>query len=259
MAGLMMELVKGVLDRRALLVLGMMRDDSDYNRFGVTWENFSWGVSGIYKPPTPAVAWNTAAATPITDIYGQIQAIQDDGGMVPDTMVLNQATRNAIVATTQFKEQASGIVGAFTPLASLPMYNTQFTTGLLGQMLGLRVIVMDDPMRMTPWKLQCREEKDDGGVDVVKFIEDGEVFLFNSRDFGNTMSWDGANLLVPETDPMFRNAIVGGGFARKQRGPVAFVTLPDSQLNPPNLTPWAVQRVFPRLHYKKNKTYWKVF
>jgi hypothetical protein len=60
------------------------------------------------------------------------------------------------------------------------------------------------------------------------------------------MDW--ANAVVTESIVGSMVDMPFGGFDGPQAGPVGYVTSPNTDLNPPNLTLWGVARGFPRKH-----------
>jgi hypothetical protein len=108
----------------------------------------------------------------------------------------------------------------------------------LGTILGLAV-ELDDR--------QYQTEALGGSVGTARYLPVNSVVLSSSGLDGDTSVWDFANGVVTESVVGSLGSSVVGGFSAPATGPVGYVTTP-TDLNPPNVTLWAVQRGFPRRH-----------
>lgn len=96
---------------------------------------------------------------------------------------------------------------------------------------------------------QYGREANDGTHSFARYLPTNKVVLSNTSNDGNTSSWDFANGVV--TESVIGSMGVNGApsiFNGPQVGPVAFATLPNPDLNPPNANLWGVARGFPRKH-----------
>jgi hypothetical protein len=238
-------LINGIRILQNRMIVGMLVDDFTYVKNGVKYKNISWGMPSTLKfaPSIPWLPANAATATPIGDLllYKQQSA---PTGETYNRYTCSTTQFTNIVNTTDFRTRAQ----AFTTLANSATtfqqisLNTQLATDLLKTLTGL-VFEIDDS--------QWQDELNDGSTATYRYLAENVGSLSNSNDDNNAGTFDFANTTVNETEvgDVPGTSVVGGGFPAPQSGPVSYATItPD--LNPPNITIWAVARGFPRKHRK---------
>lgn len=235
------DLIAGVRAQRELIITGMLVDDYDYDRWGVKLSNLTWGMPSDLKV-TPSTPWSTAAsATPIADIQFTAQVAAEKYGIIFNRVTISRTDFNYMVNTTEFRNKSTLYAQFVLPTAgTFPVEDTAMMTMLAGRILNMTVEIYD---------AQTIVENSYGVRNYVRYQPLGKVILSNSSFDNDSRIWDFANGIVLET---LMASLAGetasgpiGGFAGPQRGPVGYATMNDD-MNPPNISIWAVQRGFPR-------------
>lgn len=233
-----LNLLLGVRWRMNALACAMMIDSFAYDRLGVKIAGGTWGMPSNLKV-TVGVAWSTAAtATPIADILGIDQVARLNYGIEYDTVTMSTADFRNMVATTEFANKATLVVGTtaflLTPAALRTKADPQMQQ-LAQQVLG-KTIVLDDQVYNT--------RNNAGTIASTRALPTGTVLLSRRQDQGDPTVMDMANGVPTES-------IVAGmvrtdtGLAGGQYGPIGYWTRRDD-LNPPDIVAWAVSKSFPR-------------
>jgi hypothetical protein len=231
----------GILQREEALLWAMLTDAFSYDRFGIKYSGVTWGMPPDLKV-TIGTAWSdTANATPIADI----QAVQTVGrekyGVEFNRITMSGADFNEMVATTEFRNKATLYSQLVLPsAASFPVADRQTMIGLAGRILGADMEINDSTYFV---------ENADGTTPTgTRFLPTGKIVLTSTAFDNDPMTWDWANAIVAESVVGSMVNMPFGQFDGPAFGPVAYVTSPNADMNPPNLTLWAVARGFPRKH-----------
>lgn len=238
-------LLDGIAVRRAALVCAMAADDSSYNGFGIQWSNMTWGMPSDLKTTLASnrrwIGGNESTALPITDINTILDTARDKYGIVYNRITMPRALLLFIVTTDEFKAMAAVWQTVSVPAGyqygNLP---SPKLVELVGKILDIE-IELEDTVYYT--------ENMDGTQVTNRYFNAADVVFSNTQFDGRTAVWDFANAIVTESivGGMGSNQMVIGGFSGPQEGPVGYaIGSPD--LNPPDITVWAVQRGFPRKH-----------
>jgi hypothetical protein len=222
------------------MIAGMMTDLFSYTKNGIIYANVSWGMPADLKF-NPATLWtiaNKATATPITDLQLYLSYAQQTYGEVYNRITLSQTLFNNVVATDNFRTFAQLFTSAANSTATFPTNVGSVMRPLFEQVTGLQVEIEDNVFR---------DENNDGTATTQRFQPVNVAYLSNSGDDNNAGVFDFANAIVNETEVGIvpGTQVIGGGFAAPQYGPVGYATI-KGDLNPPQVTLWAVTRGFPR-------------
>jgi hypothetical protein len=227
-------LIRGVDERKNMLICAMMLDSLSYSRGGVI-VNGSWGMPSALKV-TPSTLWTSTSATPITDILTLKEVASTTYGETYDKLTLPRADFTNAVKTDEFKALIQGQVG----WAAATAFNARDPRlqGYFSDMIGMSIELEDKTFT---------EQTSTGGRTATRVLPLGKVLLSVASDENDTGAYDFGNAVVTESivagligDP--DNAPQG-----EQRGPFAYYT-GNMDLNPPNLVAWGVARGFPRKH-----------
>jgi hypothetical protein len=232
-------LLLGVRWRMNALACAMMIDSFSYDRWGVKVSGGTWGMPSALKV-TVGTAWSTAAtATPLSDIFGVNQVARLTYGIEYDKVTMTTPDFRNMVKTTEFANQATMILGAaflLTP-AILQTKNDPKMQELARQVLGM-TIELDD--------FQYNTRNNAGTIASTRALPTGTVLLSRSQDEGDGQVMDMANGVPTEA---IAADLIGGyeGLGGEQYGPVGYYS-GRADLNPPDVTAWAVAKAFPRKH-----------
>ena len=257
-------LLEGIKDRQELVYSALFMNTGDYDRLGIMFNGYSWGVQDAGLHPAAlagAARWMTANAATMAAI-ANIRAWDDyqriNYGGTYDTLMLDETVLNAICISTEYLNLAPAFAAAIlgtsiervstTVLNSLP-YQAKVAT--LSAILGKKVEVR------TPYKMATSIENENGSITASNFWDATYVSLYDSTIFDRS-SLDFANVEVIETMPGMVPNLLGEDFAGETEGPVAYATAADPNGDPPGQLLWAVQRGWPRLHKWNKKTAVKV-
>ena len=227
----------GLAQRVEVLLAAMMTDSFVYDRLGLK-VSASWGMPSDLKV-TPAVSWDTAAtATPIDDILNLRRLAQVKYGVRLNRLTMSLAAFNYMIATTQFQNRAKAFLP--TSLVLGTNYPTQNTNDM--QALATRIL---DGIGIELYDQMYWSQDEAGTATMAPYLPITKVVFDSTTNDNNGRVWDLANTEVQEA----KVAALGGqpiGPANAV-GPLSYATFPPN-LNPPNITYWAVQRCFPRKH-----------
>jgi hypothetical protein len=155
-----------------------------------------------------------------------------------DRIIMSSIAFRQMVATTQFANQAALPVHAhfLTAPSAISTKDIVTTRAIAGQILN-KEIILDDATYM--------EKANDGQELRRRYLPINKVILMRKEDDGDPRVWDWANGQV--TESLVGSMIDGGGgvFSGGESGPVAYYT-GRADLNPPDVTAWAVARGFAR-------------
>jgi hypothetical protein len=227
----------GIQQRIEVLLSAMMQDSFVYDRLGMK-VNASWGMPADLKVTT-ATAWDNVAATPITDLLSMVRLAQVRYGQSFNRLTMSLAAFNYMIATTEFQNRAKAFIPiGFTLTGQYATENTDDMRNLARRVLGLELEFYDQRY----WS-----QNELGVPSSFSFWPVNKVLLDSSTNDNNAQVWDFANAVVMESvvASLGGNPITGAG--AQAVGPISYATFPEN-LNPPEITYWAVQRGFPRKH-----------
>lgn len=238
-ARLMYNVKMGVAMRREVMLSAMLMDSMTYDRMGIKLTNASWGMPSDLKI-TPATPWtNAGSATPVDDILSTKLLARVRYGVEYDHVIMSTPAFRLMIATTEFQNKAKlvpvvNLLGSYTPFS---LNNIQQQQQIAESITGVTFELYD---------ARYTAQNAAGAYVLSPILDSNAVILTNKSFFNNNSIWDFANGTVTETvvAAMGQEPIAGG----ISRGPVAYATFPEN-LNPPNITYWAVQRGFPRKHF----------
>lgn len=231
-------LVQGIRVRQNAMACAMMLDDFVYDRLGMKIQG-SWGTPADLKV-TPVTPWDDPTATPIRTIELVAQEIAPDvHGQVYNRITMSRAAFRYLTQTNEFLERAKFLYRFDIPATSFNTRDFGTMQQLFTAMTGLELELEDTTYRV---------RNADGSVLQTRVLPANKVILSNSNDDNDPAVMDFANGIVIESvvAPLF-NADAAAFIGGEQFGPIAYYT-GKQDLNPPDLSAWAVVRGFPRKH-----------
>lgn len=226
----------GIQQRVEILLAAMMTDSFVYDRLGMK-ISASWGMPSDLKP-TSGTAWDNTAATPVTEILTLRRLAQVKYGMRLNRLTMSLAAFNYMIATTEFQNRAK----VFMPLGMA--LGTNYATENTDQMVNLAGKILDG-INIVLYDQMYWSQNEAGTPSMFPYLPINKVIFDSTSNDNNRTVWDLANASVIEA----MVASLGGRpiAAANAVGPISYSTFPDN-LNPPEITYWAVQRCFPRKH-----------
>lgn len=231
------DLIAGIRTRKEALLWQMALDNGVYDRLGIKFNGVSWGMPADLKV-TPGILWTNTTAKPITDILALVRVAGEKYGKVYNRIELSSTDFDNAVKTDEFKAQAQLFSGINFPAGSVPFANIETARTIFGRLLNLTVEIND---------FQYATQGSDGSITQSRFLPLGKVRLSNTADDNNAAARDFAGAIVTESiiGSLPGVSVLGGaGLGGPRRGPLGYAT-PRSDLNPPNVVLWAVERGFP--------------
>ncbi len=231
--GILDNLLLGVRQRMEALIIAMLTDTFTYDRLGVK-------IVGTFGMPadlkvTTGVSWTDPVnATPVGDVLALLLVGRVRYGIVFNRMSLSTAAFRAAVATAEFQAKARMYLAPNVSFTNISQYSLKELMGLWESVTGVAVELNDSRY----WQQQT-----DGTLLSYPFQSVGTVIMTDSGMDNNANAWDFANGEVTETtvSSMIPTGVIGG-FAKPQRGPVAYAAPANSNLNPPGINYWGVAR-----------------
>lgn len=232
------DLIKGIRTRKEALLWQMALGSSSYSGYGIQWSGVTFGIPSDLLV-TPSVPWATSgSATPLTDIQTLQQTAQAKYGKVYNRIEMSLTAFNNMTATTEFKNRAQLFSGFTFPAGSFPNMDLTLMTNMAGRLLNMTIELND---------FQYSEMDASGQVSYSRFLPVTKVRLSNTADDNNAAARDFGQTVVTESligNLPGVNIFGGGGLGSARTGPIGYAT-PRSDLNPPNIILWAVDRGFP--------------
>lgn len=231
-----------MLHRDEQLIVQMMLDTLSHDALGVKFSGVSWGRPSDLKVTVSPLWSSPSTATPIDNILALKYLAMEKYGEMYNRITLHSTSFRQLIATDEFKAKAQLYSQIQFPTGSFPSQDLGPMRSIVGLMLDMEVELYDQRY----WA-----ESDAGAFASSPFNPTNVVFLTDSSDDGDRMVRDLADTVVTET---VVSSLTGGGgvtgiiggFDAPSRGPVAYAA-PSPGLNPPQLTLFGVERVFPRL------------
>jgi hypothetical protein len=235
-------LLTGIRWRKEALLIAMLMDGFSYDRLGIKMSGVTWGMPSDLKI-TASVTWdNAGTATPVADLLTAKLVARTRYGITFSRVSMTTTDFRYMIATTEYQTKAKQFIPAQLGFANLQVLNLEQQQTLAEATLGMTIELNDGRY----WT------KDASGVpSSAPFHPPGKVILTSSANDGAAASWDFANGICTETIVAGLTGETGGmvgGLGGPRRGPIAYATLANEQLNPPGVVYWGVQRGFPRKH-----------
>lgn len=233
---LLLNLRIGVAWRKESLIIGMLTDQYSYDRLGIKITSGTWGMPTDLKL-TLATPWTDAAnATPVNDLLTIALTARVRYGIVYNRVTMSTPAFRLMIATAEFQAKARQFLAPNVSYVNLTLADLPMQRSIAQTVLGMDIEFYD--ARFT-------SQAADGAVTQTPLWGLNKVVLSNSQNDNNVMAMDFANGVVTES---VVSSIIGGPVqGGPQLGPIAYPTA-DGDLNPPQITAWAVQRGFPRKH-----------
>lgn len=230
-------LLTGVRLRMEALIIAMMLDSFTYDRLGIKITGATWGMPSDLKV-TPGTTWDTAgSATPVNDIWSVRRTARVRYGQEYNRITMSTQAFMYMIATTEYQNKARTFLAPNVSFTNLNVADLTFQQNLAANVLGLEVELYD---------ARYWSQGPDGTLVSAPLLPITKVILSNSGDDNDPTAYDFANAVTTESivsglAPSDMVGSVGGPTA----GPISYATVPND-LNPPQVTYWAVARGFPR-------------
>lgn len=233
-------LLLGIRQRMEALLVAMYIEGFSYDRLGIKMSNVTWGMPADLNVVV-GTSWDTAGtATPVNDILLTKRLAQVRYGVMYNRITMSLAAFIYMIATTEFQNKARMYLAPNVSFVNLPQAATAYMKSLAQNVLEVESLEFYDARY---WSQDVN-----GVATQAPFLPINKVILDSTSNDNDPRVTDWANTIVTESvvASMMRSSMVGrlGG---PQRGPIAYATA-EEDLNPPNITYWAVARGFPRKH-----------
>jgi hypothetical protein len=232
------DLLDGIDIEINLMCLSMMLDGYSYDKLGFKF-TATWGMPSVLKSNSAADWTDHTNADPVQDIRGLKRAGQAYWGQMFRRLEMSTPLFLEMVQCAKYQTYAKSFIPQVLVFGNFDPRNTTSMVSLARLTLDVdEIVLVDDRYAyMNP----------DGTTTTGTYLPVGKVLLTDPADDGNSDAWDFAQDEVGESlIGNFGGAVVGGP-PTNSRGPVSYATVPPD-LNPPQVTLWAVDRGFPRKH-----------
>ncbi len=237
----------GVEMRKEVLLIAMLLDGLDYDRLGIKMSGVTWGMYSDLKV-TPSIAWSSVSATPLTDIATVRAVAMQRYGANLDRATMTTPQLRAMVATTEYTNQVKNV--NFAVLLGAPTQTAPLTPDTILRRQAEMIISggIGEPFTIEIDDRRYWAQSSSGAITSNRFQPNTKVILTSTANDGNSSAYDFLNCPVIESalTGAFPSSVVGE--IPRGRGPVGYMTLSDSALNPPGVVCWGVRRGFPRKH-----------
>jgi len=228
----------GVRQRMEALLVAMAIDALTYDRLGIKISSASWGMPSDLKV-TPSTPWDTAgSATPVDDIWGVRLIARTRYGQDYNRATMSTQAFRYMIATTEFQNKAKVFFPSGITFTNLSTSDLASMTNLAQNVLGMQIELYDSRY----WSQGA-----DGALTSTPYLPIVKVVLSNSGDDNDPTAFDFANGVTTESQvSSFAPSSAIGDLGGPTRGPIAYATLANVNLNPPQVQMWGVARGFPR-------------
>lgn len=232
-------LLLGVRQRQEALIVAMLLDGLSYDRLGIKMSNVTWGMPSDLKV-TPAVSWdNAGTATPVADIWALRRLGRIRYGIDFNRITLSTQAFMYMIATTEFQNKARMYLAPNVSFVNVNTADLAAMQNLAATVLGMTVELYD---------ARYWTQSQAGTLTSAPYLPIAKVILTSTADDNDASAYDFANGITTESIVANLADSPIGNFGGPQRGPVAYATLANEQLNPPGIVYWGVARGFPRKH-----------
>jgi hypothetical protein len=232
-------LLLGVRQRMEALIVAMACDGLSYDRLGIKMVNVTWGMPADLKV-TAAITWDTpATATPIADIWALRLRARVRYGQDYNRISMSTQAFMYMIATAEFQAKARVFLAPNVSFTNLTLSDLEAQRAIAGNILGMTLELYD---------ARYWQQGVDGTLSSTPYLPIVKVVLSSTQDDNDPTCSDFANGVTTESivSGIAPTEMVGG-IGGPTRGPISYATVPGD-LNPPNVTYWAVARGFPRKH-----------
>lgn len=225
-------LIFGVRQRANALCCAMFIGAMTYDRMGVKLSG-NFGIPSAYRTQV-ATPWSSTSSTPISDILAARDDASDNDGEVYDRVTMSRLEFRNMANTTEFQNRIKGSLrvdlgsGAFDP-------RDRRLQGIASDILEMEIELYDGTLRIR------NGERDSNKRVMPRYT----VVLSSTNDDNTGQAYDLANAIPTETVVADMIGKGGENFGGEGFGPIGYFT-GKSDMNPPNVTGWAVQRCMPR-------------
>lgn len=243
-------LIRGINVRKEAMLWQMAINSGSYDRLGIKFSGLSWGMPADLQLNVGTL-WSNTASTPISDIQNHQAAISAKYGKTYNRLTISTQDFTNLTKTDEFKARLQLYSTITLPAGALPTSDVGLMTTMVGRILNLTVEIND---------FQMREQSTAGPSVYTRFLPLGYVVLSSTSDDNNPLARDIANAVVTESvvgNLPGVNVLGGLSFGGPRVGPVGYAT-PKTDLNPPNIRLWAVQRCIPEKNDKTETAVLKV-
>lgn len=230
-------LLFGVRLRMEALIIAMWLDSLTYDRLGIKITGATWGMPSDLKA-TPGTTWDTAgSATPVNDIWSVRRTARVRYGQEYNRITMSTQAFMYMIATTEYQNKARTFLAPNASFTNLNVADLTFQQNLAANVLGLEIELYD---------ARYWSQDSAGNLVSTPLLPIIKVVLSNSGDDNDPTCYDFANGVTTESivSGLAPSEMVGS-IGGPTRGPIAYATVPGD-LNPPNISYWAVARGFPR-------------
>lgn len=232
----------GILQRIEAMLVAMLMDTFSYNRLGIKITGATWGMPSDLKI-TVSTAWTDAAnATPVSDIQSAIRVGEVRYGKQYRRATMSRAAFEVMIATTEFQNKAKPFLATGIGLTNLDTNVTSDMIALAQRVIGYPGFIIET------YDQRYWEQAADGSESSTNYQPLNVVILTDPADDGDATVWDfgQGEVIEPQVAALSDRGNGAGALAGAPvYGPFTYATISD-ELNPPNLTYWAVDRGWPR-------------
>jgi hypothetical protein len=197
---------------------------------------------------TPSTLWSNTAGTPITDLLSFMGATAPEVyGEVFDRITMSRLAFRYMVATTEFGAKLAGQLRYSGSASNLNTLSQSDMVRFASDILGAEIELYDGVYYT---------RNANGSKAQNRYIPQNKVLLTNRADDNNSQVRDFANGIV--TESIVASLVGNSQFGGEQVGPLSYYT-GNEDLNPPDVTAWAVARGFPRKHRETSSAVFTVF
>lgn len=235
----------GVELRKEVLKIAMILDGFNYDRLGIKAAGVTWGMYPDLKVSDND--WTSTSTTGLTTITTLRQLAKARYGISYNRATMSTAALRALVKQTEYISQVKSVYLAYSLGAAAPTAPLQ--TDSMLKMLAQQVIAGAGE----PFIIEINDERYESQDNTSVVSQNrkwpiNKIALTSTANDGNAAAYDFADCVVTESivGNMVPNSVIGNIPIR--RGPLAYVTASDQNLNSPGLITWGVARGFPRKH-----------
>lgn len=235
----------GVQLRKEVLKLAMLLDGYNYDHLGIKAAGVTWGMYTDLK--VNDADWTNTGTTGLTTITSLIQLAKARYGIQLNRATLSTAALRALTKQTEYTTQVKSVYLAYALGAAAPAAPLQ-TDAMLKQLAQNVIAGTGEPFTIEIDDRRYEAQDNNGLISQIRVHPINKVLLTSTANDGNRSAYDFANCPVTESaiaGSMPTNVI---GTMPTMRGPIAYATVADPNLNPPGVITWGVARGFPRKH-----------
>ena len=232
-------LVVGVRQRMNAMICAMWLDDFQYDRLGVK-------IVGSFGQPadlkvTLQTPLTSTSANLVAAILGLNTYSSNTYGQTYNRVTMSLQAFQYWVATTAFAQLVAGLMPNAVATTGINISNLPLMQTFASQLLNMEIELED---------ATYNERETNGNIRRKRVMPANKIILSNTGADNDPNVMDFGNGIPTETQVA---ALVGNapeGLGGEVFGPIGYYTGRDD-LNPPDITAWAVARGFPRKHIRE--------